>query len=572
MSAWSLGSQAPICASRRPDVTIAGLRREAALWLVALGACRFGASLDDARFRCSETSPCPSGRTCLDGYCEVAIPADAEPPAPAVMGDVLMFTFDDVGLPSFRDRSGHRFDCSSGGTDTDAGVFGSGAYLAPNNYLSIPDQPELYLGNHLTIEAWIYRDALGEVDPILGDLSVSSSEVAAEYALQVTAEDRLRLITNDACAAGPGVSAESAAGQTVPAETWAHVAVAWDGAEARFYVDGEPAGAAPLDASPCELARNPRIARNQGAASELTMIGRIDEVKLSSTAKSAADIRASMDFDSSALVPRCGDLIIEEEGCDGDSPCCDPAGCQLAGNGESCGPGGATCDMGVCQVPAGRSSESLVAVYELEEAAGTTVVDSSGVAPQLNLTIMDPGAVTWGDGYLAIQSDTIVRSTVGAEKITSACSASGEVTVDAWVQSDLASQSGEIVAMGDGTNSEFGLAQQGMTWNGRVKSSGTSSRGTPHLPAALGDAALGLTHLVLRRDAAGVRTLFVNGRERGVNVAPGGFGSWGVHPLALGDEVGAADPWRGRLYRVAIYCRAVSDLEVAASYLAGAQP
>lgn len=36
--------------------------------------------------------------------------------------------------------------------------------------------------------------------------------------------------------------------------------------------------------------------------------------------------------------------------------------------------------------------------------------------------------------------------------------------------------------------------------------------------------------------------------------------------------MGGNDPWRGRIYRVAIYCRAFTDFEVAASYLAGHLP
>ena len=542
--------------------------------LVALAACKLGATFDDARFRCSETSPCPDGRTCRDGYCEAGgQPADAEPAEAAVLGDVLLLTFDDGGLQSFRDRSGHRFDCSGGGADTDAGVFGSAVILGPSNFLQVPDQPELHLGQRLTIEAWLWRDAAGDIDPILGDYSVDEKEVAAEYALEVTTDDRLRFVTNDACQLGAGASVLSATDQPVPVAEWVHVAVVWDGAEVRFYLDGQPAGAEPLDARPCELARSLRLGRHQGSQDELTMIGRLDEVKLSSIAKSEADIRASMDFDSTELVPRCGDLIVEEEGCDGDSLCCDPAACASAPDGEPCGSGSSeSCQLGVCQVAPGRSAEGLVALYDFEEGGGTTVVDSSGVAPQVNLVIAEPGAVIWGDGYLDIESETIVQSSANASKIAEACAASGELTVEAWVEAATADQAGQIVAMGNGTNSELGLAQYNASWNGRVRSSGTSSRGTPHLPSALGDAGVGLTHLVLRRDAAGVRNLFVDGRERGLNVAPGSLDQWTDHRIAVGDEPGGSDPWRGRIHRIAIYCRALSDLEVAAAYLAGAGP
>jgi hypothetical protein len=547
------------------------LRPAAAVWLIALAACKLGGGFDDARFRCSDTSPCPAGRVCLAGYCELEVPPDAAPPEPAVLGDVVMFTFDDAGLQSFRDRSGHRFDCSGGGADVDTGVFGGAAYLQPSNYLSIPDQPELHLGDHVTIETWLYRDRSGELDPILGDLTIDPGDVAAEYSLEVGSDDRLRFVTNDACVAGAGVSAKSDADRPVPAGDWVHVAAAWDGAEVRFYLGGEPAGAEPLEASPCELERSLRIGRQQGSSDLMTMIGRVDELKLSSIAKSEADIRASMDFDSTGLVNRCGDRIVEAEACDGDGLCCEPAACTATDDGAPCDDQATegSCRVGVCDLPAARPVDGLVALYELDEGTGTTVVDTSGVPPQLDLKIADAGAVAWGADYLDIQSDTIVASAAGAGKIHSQCAASGELTVDAWVEPASANQAGQIVAMGDGSSSELALAQYNQGWAGRVRSTLTSSRGTPQVPSAIGDVSTRLTHLVLRRDSSGRRTLFVDGRERGVNMAPGSLQPWSDHRLALGDEVGGNDPWAGRIYRVAIYCRALTDREVAASYAAG---
>ncbi len=542
------------------------MRAAAAVCLLALAACRLGGGFDDARFRCSDTSPCPAGRVCLAGYCESEVPADAEPPAPAVLGDLLLFSFDDDGLQSFRDRSGHRFDSSGGGAMIDAGVFGGGAYLISTNFLIIPDTVELHLGDHLTIEAWIERDRVGERDAIIGDLTLDADAVAAEYSLEVTAEDRLRFVTNHACAPGPGASVTSAADRAIPAGEWVHVAAAWDGVEVRFYIGGEPAGVAPLQADPCELVRSLRIGRFQGGQDELTMTGRLDEIKVSSTAKSEADIRASMDFDSTVLISRCGDRIVEAEGCDGAATCCQES-CMEAGDGAACGAG--DCRSGVCELPPARPGEGLVALYEFDEGGGTTVGDSSGVVPALDLTIPDQNRVTWGDGYLAIDEETIIQSAVGAGKIQTACSASGELTVDAWIEPGLENQAGQIVAMGDGSNSDFALAQYSRSWSGRVRSNLTSSRGTPPVPSAVGDVAVQLTHLTVRRDAGGTRTLFIDGRERGVNHAPGTMSVWGAHRLAIGDEVGGSDPWLGRFYRIAIYCRALSDLEIAASQAAG---
>ena len=87
---------------------------------------------------------------------------------------------------------------------------------------------------------------------------------------------------------------------------------------------------------------------------------------------------------------------------------------------------------GVTQTP-NRVVTDLVALYEFSEGSGPTVLDTSGVAPLLDLTIEDPTAVTWTSGGLSIDSPTVISSVGAATKLIDAAQTAEEVTVEAWV-------------------------------------------------------------------------------------------------------------------------------------------
>ena len=85
----------------------------------------------------------------------------------------------------------------------------------------------------------------------------------------------------------------------------------------------------------------------------------------------------------------------------------------------------------------GRVSDGLIAFYDFTEGTGSTVFDISGFGTPLNLTIGNTNNVNWigGDCGLSVNSSTIIESAGAATKIYNACTATNEVTIEAWIDS-----------------------------------------------------------------------------------------------------------------------------------------
>ena len=164
-----------------------------------------------------------------------------------------------------------------------------------------------------------------------------------------------------------------------------------------------------------------------------------------------------------------------------------------------------------------------VVLYEFGEGSGSVVGDSSGVGVPLDLSVADPGAVSWSSGGLVVESSTVISSGGPATKVFDAVGVSGELTVEAWVDPAVGEQSGpaRIVSSSVGPLSRNFLLGQG-AWGSlpddvfaaRVRS-GSSVGGTPTLFSPSGSVSGGLSHVVVTRDASGGRTLFVDGVVQG---------------------------------------------------------
>jgi hypothetical protein len=146
--------------------------------------------------------------------------------------------------------------------------------------------------------------------------------------------------------------------------------------------------------------------------------------------------------------------------------------------------------------------------------------------------------------------------------------------VEAWFQPATKEQSGpaRIVTNSAGTsNRNFQLGQQYDSHQSRLHTTLTDANGLPSVDSPTGVVELVLTHLVLTRDAAGVRHLYVNAAETGKDPMPGGdFSTWdSTFALMMANESNLSRPWLGELHRIAIYDRALSAAEVMQNHVAG---
>jgi len=240
------------------------------------------------------------------------------------------------------------------------------------------------------------------------------------------------------------------------------------------------------------------------------------------------------------------------------------------------GTGGAEPDAGEDAGPT-HVTEGLIALYTFEEGQGATVHDVSDVAPALDLTIQDPGAVTWAKGALVIAMPTLITSGVAASKVIQRCMLTSEITLEAWVSPTSADVSGPARIVTNSINTterNFTLGQEYTSfYQARIRSTlSMDTNGSPFLqsPSDAGDVKLGLTHLLVTRDADGVRRMYVNAVEVATDMLGGDFSNWETsYPLLMADELGGSRSWLGELYRIAIYERALSAAEVAQSFTAG---
>ncbi len=226
----------------------------------------------------------------------------------------------------------------------------------------------------------------------------------------------------------------------------------------------------------------------------------------------------------------------------------------------------------------GRTSGELVR-YDFGEGSGSTVGDSGSGVP-LDLTIGDPGSVSWvSGGGLSVDASTTISSAGAASKVIDAVKASGELTLEAWIVPAAGVQSGPARILSNSAN-PFGrnfLLGQGAysnlpndVFSLRTRTS-TSLGGTPELFTPSGSATpLELTHVVSTRNASGQRVTYVNGVQVASDTLAGTTVNWvDSYPLTIANEATGDRPWLGTLCLVAIYDDALDATEVANNYNAG---
>jgi len=222
---------------------------------------------------------------------------------------------------------------------------------------------------------------------------------------------------------------------------------------------------------------------------------------------------------------------------------------------------------------ASRVQDGLLALYTFQEGGGAVVRDQSKVAPLMNLTIANPGAVTWLSGALRFDQETIVQSDGPAAKLNAALPASNALTVEAWVRPVNLTQTGpaRIATVSVTTGSRnMTLSQDTSRYEMRLRRTTTDDNAIPLLATAPGTAQTGLQHVVYTRDTGGTGRLFVDGAERISDSLGGDLSNWDdSYAFALGNEFTENRGWLGEMFLVAVYDRALSNAEILQNRSAG---
>ena len=205
-----------------------------------------------------------------------------------------------------------------------------------------------------------------------------------------------------------------------------------------------------------------------------------------------------------------------------------------------------------------RVSEDLQVLYLFESGGGQTVYDVSDVGVPLDLEIEDPSNVSWDIGALDVVDPTLISSSGPATKVIDAVTASGEITVEAWVTPANTTQTGpaRIVGISEGGfTANLNLGQNRNRYNAKLRTTSTTFTGNPSTASPTNAVSTALTHVVYTRDVVGQTRLYLDGTLQTSRIIGGSLGNWDPnYPLALANTeqrrqtvVGNARPGRDLL-------------------------
>ena len=225
-----------------------------------------------------------------------------------------------------------------------------------------------------------------------------------------------------------------------------------------------------------------------------------------------------------------------------------------------------------------RVDAGLVALYKFATGSGSVVQDVSGAGTPLDLTIDDTGAVTWlPGGGLSLDTPTIVKTAGPATKMIDAVTTSNAITVEAWLTPAQLAQTGPariVTCSSTLTTRNFTLGHEGSGSDDRyvmrLRTSTTTTNGTPETATDNGTLTTNLTHVVYTRDAAGLVTIYLDGGLSRTGFTYGSTTNWDAgYAFALGNELTEDRPWLGTYYLVALYDRALTQAEIVQNNSAG---
>jgi hypothetical protein len=269
----------------------------------------------------------------------------------------------------------------------------------------------------------------------------------------------------------------------------------------------------------------------------------------------------------------------------------DATGGSVAGGGADAGGSGgaggsiaAGGSAGTAPVPE-PISDGLIVLYTFNEGSGTTVRDTSGVAPALDLGLQGTG-VNWIDSGLEFAPSgtqaPIAISDGSNSKVIDRLRTSRAMTVELWLQATELDQTGPARVFGvskDYRERSFsvlhGQGCGGVTSDAaievRVRRT-TGINGCPPLAVSTTARFTGqVQHLAVTQTATGLQQLYLDTELVGSEQRTDDLSNLVQYPLKIGNETlgDATRAWRGRIFTAAIYERALSVDEIAHNHALG---
>lgn len=231
---------------------------------------------------------------------------------------------------------------------------------------------------------------------------------------------------------------------------------------------------------------------------------------------------------------------------------------------------------GIIASGGGRFETDVIGKWEFREGEGTQVADTSGVQPEMPLTVL--GDFQWFGGWgVRLENGRVQAAVSGSTKLYDRIAIAGEYTIEAWVApNNVTQEDAWIVGYAGGPASRNTLLTQTMyNYDFYNRSSANAeSDGGPATSTADADeiAQASLQHVVLTYDPINGRKIYVNGVDTGVVDAegPGNLSNWSnSFALVLGNDFSGGSPWAGVIRMVAVHSRALSPEQIVQNYDVG---
>jgi hypothetical protein len=217
-----------------------------------------------------------------------------------------------------------------------------------------------------------------------------------------------------------------------------------------------------------------------------------------------------------------------------------------------------------------------IAKWEFKEGTGSTAYDTSGVDPGMDLTLSGDAAWVGGWGISFTTNGRAQASTATSSKLLTKLSASGQYSIELWVNAANVTQTKAYMASysGGDTLRNFTLAQDAFQYEAFARSSVTSLNGQPSLLTNPNNqlAQAALEHVVMTYTPAAGRQLYVNGVFTGdVDSSTGGaINNWdSSFAFLLGNETSGDHPWQGSIRFAAVHDVALTQQQIQQNYAAG---
>jgi hypothetical protein len=427
-------------------------------------------------------------------------------------GPVASYAFDSESEPGV-DTTGNEHEATlEGATWTPHGRYGGGLDFdaAEKDVVTIPASPQLDFSEEFTLEAWVRPStAENRYAPLIVHQKTGSE--SQPYALYEGGWES-NLPFGGIGFGTPGES-YSHASEPLPQNAWSHVALTFDGAETRIYVNGklvdEDAGSAPtVSEGNLEIG-----GATEQHPDDQYFDGRIDEVRLYNRALSEAEVQADK------------------------------------------------------ATPIQTPQQGPVAAYSFDEGEGTTLEDITGNEHEGTIEGAEWARGKYGDS-LEFNGEEDCVTIPKTEDLQF----SEEFTLEAWVRPEGSAEKAlPVMAMNDeeakGEEQQIawelfaGQSEEPKAWVRKGGASGYNGvYGEEPLPQKT------WSHIALTDDGAHIR-LYVNGvlgkEENSTNAAPLLTAAEGPLTIGCGITNGAFSHFKGRIDEVRIYNRALASKEVA---------